>query len=207
MSQKTTVAIVVFDGFELLDVFGPAELFGMPAQHFSVRLVSESPGPVTSAQGPRVIAETSLTDSADAHLVLVPGGMGTRTQVENPALLDGLRSMDETASYVTSVCTGTALLARAGLLDGRRATSNKAALDWVKSQGPSVNWVDQARWVEDGKYWTSSGVAAGMDMALALIRHLVDEDLARNVARFAEYHWNEDPLEDPFAGHEWPADR
>ena len=205
MSDRTTVAIVVFDDFELLDVFGPAELFGMPAQRFSVRLIAESPGPVKSAQGPRVIAESSMTDAADAQLVVVPGGMGTRTQVENSRMLEGLRSLDETAAYVTSVCTGAALLARAGLLDGHRATSNKAALDWVRSQGPAVTWVERARWVEDGRYWTSSGVSAGMDMSLALIRHLAGEELARNVSRFAEYHWNEDSAEDPFAGQQWPG--
>ena len=162
-------------------------------------------GPVTSAQGPRVMADASLSESDNAHVVIVPGGMGTRTQVENTGLLEGLRSLDRTVGIMGSVCTDAALLARAGLLDGRRATSNKAALDWVKTQGPAVSWVDSARWVVDQRYWTSSGVAAAMDMTLDLIRHLVGEDLARRVAQFAEYHWHDDPDEDPFAGQRWPG--
>ena len=90
-------------------------------------------------------------------------------------------------------------MAKAGLLDGKRATTNKRAFDWVASQGPNVDWQRKARWVEDGKFITSSGVSAGTDMALALIARLCGIDRAREVAQWAEYVWNEDANDDPFA--------
>jgi transcriptional regulator GlxA family with amidase domain len=99
----------------------------------------------------------------------------------------------------TTVCTGSALLARTGLLDDRPATSNKIAWDWVVAQGPRVRWQRRARWVDDGNVLTSSGVSAGIDMALALIARLNGRDLALTAARNMEYVWHEDPGDDPFA--------
>jgi transcriptional regulator GlxA family with amidase domain len=125
--------------------------------------------------------------------------MGTRREVENRALLRWLAAAADRAEIVASVCTGSALLAKAGVLDGRRATTNKNAFDWVASQGPAVHWQRRARWVEDGKFITSSGVSAGTDMALALIARLCGIDQARQVAHWAEYVWNEDSADDPFA--------
>jgi len=98
-----------------------------------------------------------------------------------------------------TVCTGAALLARTGLLDNRPATSNKMAWDWVTQQGPGVPWVRQARWVDDEDIVSSSGVSAGIDMALALIARLHDRATAENAARVMEYVWNDDPSNDPFA--------
>ena len=92
-----------------------------------------------------------------------------------------------------------ALLAKAGLLDGLQATTNKAAFDWVAGQGPNVKWVKKARWVRDGAYFTSSGVSAGMDMSLAAIAHLLGKETAEQVAIWAEYDWHQDPDWDPFA--------
>jgi transcriptional regulator GlxA family with amidase domain len=120
--------------------------------------------------------------------------------VQNRLFLEGLRELSTRTRVVASVCTGSALLARAGLLDGKRATSNKIAWDWVIMQGPEVNWIRKARWVEDGNFFTSSGVSAGMDMALALIEKLTSRECALQAARQAEYLWNEDPSMDPFAG-------
>jgi transcriptional regulator GlxA family with amidase domain len=132
-------------------------------------------------------------------MLLVPGGSGTRREVHNPVLLKWLRRQAEDARYVTSVCTGSALLARAGLLDGRRATTNKAAFDWVTSQSDEVDWQKQARWVKDEHFFTSSGVSAGMDMALALIAEITDLDTAIQVAIWSEYEWHQNPDWDPFA--------
>jgi transcriptional regulator GlxA family with amidase domain len=97
------------------------------------------------------------------------------------------------------MCSSSALLAKAGILDGKSATSNKRAFDWVKSQGPDVTWIRQARWVEDGRIFTSSGVSAGMDMTLGLIERLLGREHSRQVAKQAEYRWNEDRTIDPFA--------
>ena len=103
------------------------------------------------------------------------------------------------ADHVAVVCTGTTLVAKTGLLDGHKATTNKAAFDWVANQGPNVDWQKKARWVESGKFFTSSGVSAGIDMSLALIAHLLGEDKALEAARWAEYDWHRDPDWDPFA--------
>jgi hypothetical protein len=108
--------------------------------------------------------------------MLIPGGQGTRRLVNDEAFLSWLRAWAAPASLVTSVCTGSAVLAAAGLLDGYRATSNKAAFEWVREQSEKVYWVAQARWVEDRDRWTSSGVAAGMDMAAALLADLFGQD-------------------------------
>lgn len=130
---------------------------------------------------------------------MIPGGMGTRTEANNPVMLDLLRNHDAGTEYTTSACTGSAVLAKAGLLDGRKATSNKMARAFVTSQDADVLWQPSARWVEDGKYVTSCGISAGIDMALALIEDLKGRETAKNVAKVAEYIWNDDPADDPFA--------
>jgi transcriptional regulator GlxA family with amidase domain len=196
--MKRTIGVLLFERFELLDVFGPLEMFGMLEDDFAIRLVSEQADAVDSAQGPRSEVDDFFVDHHPYDILLVPGGMGTRREVENRALLDWLARAADRAEIVASVCTGSALLAKAGLLDGKRATTNKRAFDWVAGQGPKVQWQRKARWVEDGKFITSSGVSAGMDMALALIARLCGIDRAREVAHWAEYVWNEDSTDDPF---------
>jgi transcriptional regulator GlxA family with amidase domain len=199
VDESSRIGVVLFDGFELLDVFGPVEMFGRLSDRFEINLVGQAAGPVASAQGPQVIAGYAYVDAPRCDIVLVPGGIGTRRLVGNDQFLAWLRDWASSARYVTSVCTGSGVLAAAGLLDGSRATSNKRAFAWASRQGPRVEWVPVARWVEDQSRWTSSGVAAGMDMALALIERLHGEDLAREKADAVEYDWHRDPTWDPFA--------
>jgi transcriptional regulator GlxA family with amidase domain len=190
---------VLYPDFELLDVFGPLEMFGVLQGIVEIKLVAEKAGPVRSAQGPESLAAHGFDDCPHLDLILVPGGMGTRAEIENPVLIDFLRRRVEAAEVAMTVCTGTALFARAGVLDGRRATTNKMFFQWVADQGPKVEWVREARWVEDGKLVTSSGVSAGMDMALAVIERLYGEEISRNVAVGTEYDWHRDASWDPFA--------
>ena len=197
-----SVGVLLFPDFELLDVFGPLEMLGMLDQEFAIRLVSQDATEIASKQGPRSRIDDHFADRRHYDILLVPGGMGTRREVENETLRRWLVEAAERAEIVASVCTGSALLARAGLLDGRRATSNKLAFEWVQTQGPKVDWQRRARWVEDGKFFTSSGVSAGMDMALALIARLCGQERAREVAGWAEYTWHEDSADDPFARDE-----
>ena len=199
MANRLAIAGVLFHEFELLDLFGPFEMFGLLPEHFDLSLVSESGDNVASKQGPVSVVDYRFADSPQFDLLLVPGGRGTRREVENPAMLQWLCDQDKQASYVTSVCTGSALLARAGLLDGRSATTNKAAFEWVTSQGERVDWQKKARWVEDDRYFTSSGVSAGMDMSLAVIARILGEENAVQVATWSEYEWHRDPGWDPFA--------
>jgi transcriptional regulator GlxA family with amidase domain len=153
---------------------------------------------VTSSQGLSTIAHHGFAEAPQFDVLLVPGGEGTRREIGNPALLNFLIRQAGTAGWITSVCTGAALLAKAGLLDGRRATTNKAAFAWVVSQSDKVAWQSQARWVVDGNVMTSSGVSAGTDMALALVEKLYDRAIAEQTARRAEYVWNESADDDPF---------
>ena len=194
-----TLGVVLFPGFELLDVYGPLEAYGHLPEAFRIVQVAAQAGPVASAQGPRVVADVGLADAPKLDWLMVPGGIGTRQEVDNAPLLDWLRTRAAVAERVTSVCTGAALLARAGLLDGHRATSNKAVFAWVQSQGPKVTWVPEARWVHDGRFSTSSGVSAGIDMALDLIAKHVDVETGDALARAMEYEWHRDAGWDPFA--------
>jgi transcriptional regulator GlxA family with amidase domain len=193
--------VLLFHQFELLDVFGPLEMLGM-VDGFTIRLVAESERIVASTQGPRSAIDDVFADNRRYDILLVPGGRGTRREVENRSLLAWLSDKAQTAEYVTSVCTGSALLAKAGLLDGLKATTNKLAFDWVASQGPQVAWQRRARWVEDGKFFTSSGVSAGMDMSLALIARMLGIERAKQAAHWAEYVWHNEPDNDPFAPSE-----
>lgn len=188
-----------FPGFELLDTFGPLEMFGNMPGAIEIVTVAQDAGAVGSFQGPAVVAQHGLADCPRLDLLLIPGGMGTRTEVENPVMLDWLRRRVPETEVTMSVCSGSGLLARAGLLDGRRATTNKMFFNEIAAHGPRVEWIKEARWVEDGKYWTSSGVSAGIDMALAVIARLVGQQVSDNLAISAEYDWHRDANWDPFA--------
>lgn len=193
------VAVVLFDGFELLDVFGPVELLSRLPQEYPITYVAPDIGPVRSSQGAEVIATGRLDDAESADIALVPGGMGTRRLVDDPAFLDRLAARAGSVPLVSSVCTGSAVLAAAGLLEGYRATSNKRSFVWASGHGTDVTWVPQARWVEDRDRWTSSGVAAGMDMTAALIGHLSGAEVAAEAAAGIELEIHTDPTWDPFA--------
>ena len=120
-----TLGALLYEDFELLDLFGPLEMFGSMQGAVEVRTVADRPGLVRSAQGPRVHADHGLEDCPPLDLLLVPGGIGTRTEVDNARLVDWLRARSRDLEMAMTVCTGSALLAAAGLLDGRRATTNK----------------------------------------------------------------------------------
>lgn len=199
VEMQRRVGIVLFDGFEVLDVFGPVELFGQLPDRYRLAWVAPEPGPVRSAQGVEVMATESLDEVVPADIVLVPGGMGTRRLVGDRGFLERLASWSSGASMVTSVCTGSAVLAAAGLLEGYRATSNKRAFAWASGHGRGVTWLPKARWVHDRDRWTSSGVAAGMDMAAAIIRELDGEAAAEDVVQAIELEAHADSTWDPFA--------
>ncbi len=194
-----TIGAVLFPGFELLDLFGPLEMFGMLEDAPDIKMIAASSAPVASRQGPRSVIDKTFDEAPAFDLLIVPGGPGTRAEVDNPRLIDWLAKASDATELVTTVCTGSALLARTGRLDGVAATSNKAAFAWVKEQGPKVDWRPEARWVEDGKYMTSSGVSAGMDMALAAIERLYGAAKAERIATRTEYDWKRDAAWDPFA--------
>jgi transcriptional regulator GlxA family with amidase domain len=197
--DSRTIGIVLYPKFELLDVYGPAEIFGNLGRRMKVVMVAQKAGPIASVQGPQVVADASFEDCPRLDLVLVPGGFGTFTELHNDAMLDWLRVRAAKAEMVMSVCSGSAILAKAGLLDGRRATSNKRYFQFAVDQGPKVQWVKEARWVDDGDRVTSSGVSAGIDMALHVVERLYGTKTAEQIADGTEYQWHRDPTNDPFA--------
>lgn len=212
---KRTIGALVFPGFELLDLYGPLEMFGFFPEEFEITILARTADPVPSRAGPRTQVDVAWGEGCSGgaawselnpggpdapDLLLVPGGPGTRSLVEEPVTLAWLAETAPRAGHTLSVCTGSALLARAGVLDGLHATTNKAAFAWVQSQGPRVSWVRQARWVKDASYYSSSGVSAGIDMALAVIADLLGREQAEKAALWAEYTWHDDPHNDPFAG-------
>lgn len=199
MPDERTVGVLLYPAFESLDVFGPVEAFGCLPGLFRVVMVAEHAGPVSSAQGPRTIADYTFEDCPPLDVLLVPGGIGTQEQLGNQRLLDWLTRRAAETPIVSSVCSGSWLLARAGLLDGKRATSNKMFFAAARESGPHVEWVARARWVDAGKFVTSSGVSAGTDMALHLVARLAGRETAENAARAMEYEWHRDASDDPFA--------
>jgi transcriptional regulator GlxA family with amidase domain len=198
-SSPIRVGATLFEGFELLDLFGPLEMFGLLGNDAQITLVAEKAGAIRSSSGPRAMADGAMNDSDGFDVLLIPGGIGTRKVMTDPRYLAELTRLAEASQLVATVCTGSLLLGMTGLLDGRRATSNKRVFAEVTAHAPKVNWIAKARWVEDGKYFTSSGISAGIDMALALIAKLRGRETSLLIANRAEYTWQEDSAWDPFA--------
>jgi putative intracellular protease/amidase len=178
------IAIVLFDRFTALDAVGPYETLGRLPDAQTV-FVAEHTGPVRTDTGNLALtADRALADVPDPDIVVVPGGPGQSPQMENETLLDWLRAADATSTWTTSVCTGSLLLAAAGLLAGRRATSHWLALDHLKRFGAEPT---AERVVTDGKYVTAAGVSSGIDMGLTLLGRIAGDDHARAVQLLTEY--------------------
>jgi transcriptional regulator GlxA family with amidase domain len=192
------VNVLLFDNFTTLDALGPTEVLARLKDFYSIHYYSLSGGPVPSSAGAVIDTET-IGGIEQPDILLVPGGFGTRALVDDRDFLSALKELAEDSGKVLSVCTGSALLAKTGLLDGVVATTNKLAWDWVTAQGEKVAWVRKARWVVDGKYYSSSGVTAGIDMTLGFVADQIGETAARKISAGLEYLWNADAAIDPFA--------
>ncbi|MDP5316488.1 DJ-1/PfpI family protein [Streptomyces poriferorum] len=179
------IAIVLFDRFTALDAVGPYEMLSRAPGAETV-FVAESAGAVRNDSGGSLalVADRRLDDVPAPDLVIVPGGPGQSAQMDNETLLGWLRRVDATSTWTTSVCTGSLLLAAAGLLTGRRATSHWLALDTLKTYGAEPTG---ERVVTDGKYVTAAGVSAGIDMGLTLLGRIAGDEHAQAVQLLAEY--------------------
>jgi transcriptional regulator GlxA family with amidase domain len=182
--------ILIFPGVEELDFVGPWEmarvwsvLAGGPENCF---IIAESLDPVVCAKGLSVNPSMTVGDCPQLDLLLVPGGQGTRKEVENPALIGFIAEQARDCRAVLSVCTGSFLLHRAGLLSGKKATTHWASLDRLRELG-DVNVVEE-RFVQDGKIWSSAGVSAGIDLMLAVIANVAGDEAAGKVQFRAEYY-------------------
>lgn len=191
------INIILFEDFETLDVFGPVEILGH-GKDVELNFLSLEGGLIKSRQGTEIVTK-AVDISTYSGVFFLPGGQGTRSLVGNTEFIELIKEMTDRSEYCLTVCTGSALLAKTGRLNGKRATSNKRAFDWVVSVNSEVEWAGRARWVVDGKYYTSSGVSAGMDMSLGFIQDVFGIEAAREIADRIEYTWHEDKEEDPFA--------
>ncbi|KAF2622617.1 class I glutamine amidotransferase-like protein [Macroventuria anomochaeta] len=144
-------------------------------------------------------APTNHTTSVDKDIevLLVPGGGGTRQNMTEEIAF--VKEVYPKLKYIISICTGATVLSRAGILDGKKATTNKRSWLWATSTGPNVTWVPSARWVEDGNIFTSSGISAGIDVTMAWVGKIYGEEVADFVANSMEYERWTDPHRDPFA--------
>ena len=182
--------ILLFDEVEELDFAGPWEVFGSLAKmgkDVEVLGIAESAQPLRCANGLRVLPDHSFASAPALDVVLVPGGMGTRREIENPALLDWLRDAGKDCSWVTSVCTGSLLLHAAGFTSGRRITPPWGVVDDLRRRAKDATVLDDARFGADGNLVTAAGVSAGIDMALWLVGQIWDVELARTAQRYMQY--------------------
>ena len=192
------VGILLFEDFETLDVFGPVEILGRLKEHYQISFYSELGESVKKSHGVFIDTKKLENISDGVDVFLIPGGFGTRKEVNNKNLIEIIKQIAALSKYVLTVCTGSALLAKTGLLDNKIATSNKRAFDWVITNGEKVNWIRKARWTVDNKFYTSSGVSAGMDMTLGFLADIHGLEFARKVAFQIEYNWQEDKSIDNF---------
>ncbi len=192
------LAVLLFDNFETLDVFGPVEVFGRLNHSYEIKFYSLQGGQIRNNHGITIVTENLNEISEELDVLLIPGGIGTRTEVHNKLLIDKISSVVNKCKYVLTVCTGSALLAKTGVLDHRLATTNKRAFDWVMTNGSMVKWNKTARWMIDGQFYTSSGISAGIDMALSFIGDRHGIELAKQLATEMEYNWIEDKHNDSF---------
>lgn len=196
---RRTLGVLIFPGFEMLDFAGPVELWGNLPREVRLVTVATTPGPVKSAQGVAVTADHGYAECPPLDLLLVPGGEGAFEILKDAETLAFLRARAASAEITMSVCNGASVLAAAGLLDGRRATTNKRFWNASTAPGPKVQWVRKARWVDEGTLVTSSGVSAGLDMTLHVIGRLFGIRRAERLAAAIEYEWHRDADRDPFA--------
>lgn len=193
------IAFILFDGAEELDFAGPWEVLKvlgvLKPGEVNVYSASESGGVVACANGMRVLPDYSFATCPKPDIILVPGGQGTVKESQNPVMLDFVRCHAATGELATSVCTGSFVLAAAGLLDGKRATTYWASRPRLRKLFPAVEVLDTERWVDEGAVITASGVSAGIDMALHLVGRLWSPEAARKVQLAIEY-FPEPPYED-----------
>jgi transcriptional regulator GlxA family with amidase domain len=202
--MRRRAGILVFPDVEVLDFAGPFEVLSVTRldearrreepSPFEVLLVADSAEAVTATGGLRVLPNHDLDGCPPLDVLIVPGGWGTRREVDNERLIGWVRARAARAELTASVCTGSFLLARAGLLDGKRATTHFASLERMRQAFPNVQVKDALQVVEEGNVLTSAGIAAGIDLALKVVARFHGEKVARATARHMEYPYPESDL-------------
>lgn len=204
----------MFDDVEVLDFCGPFEVFSAVRLNeekrreepspFKVILIAETADAITTTGGMKVLPHCTFQTCPHLDILVVPGGWGTRKQLNNPVLLDWLRAQNTKVELLTSVCTGSMVLGFAGLLDGLHATTHWRSLDWMRDSFPSVSVEYRKHFVQDGRVFTSAGISAGIDMSLKVVAHCFGEQIARATARHMEYPYPENDTRRIHLGSEVP---
>ncbi|KAF9962307.1 hypothetical protein BGZ72_007360 [Mortierella alpina] len=200
-SGTLQLGALVYNGMDLLDLMGPMRIFGEEFNTLDIKInfIATTLEPVQSSQQVKVTPHYTIANAPKMDIVFIPGGIGQTDLSENSANMIRIKSLIEEATWCFTVCTGAGVLAKTGLVDGYNLTTNKAMYEMVIAEGPKVNWIKRARWVQDGKYVSASGVSAGIDAALYIISELVSVEIAEKVSVHIEYTWHRNANEDPFA--------
>ena len=193
VAKQRSVGILVFPEVEVLDFCGPFEVFASASEErerlFKVTVVGETTDVVSCRGGLLVKPHVDFADSPQFDLIVVPGGFGTRNEIDNPATIEWIRSQHATTEITTSVCTGALLLAKAGLLDEIPVTTHWDAFEELLGHFPHLQTDTTQRVIDTGDVVTSAGVSAGIDMALAMVERLHGRKVAEDTARGMEYDW------------------
>ena len=188
------VAILIFDEVEVLDFAGPFEVFSVTGRTrevkpFNVYTVAEHKGEVLARNSLSVNPRCTIHDCPPADVVIIPGGWGTRSAMNNTVIVNWIRHVAAEAELVLSVCTGALLLGKAGLLNGLEATTHHMQFDMLAQTSPTTKVVRDRRYVDAGKVVTSGGISAGIDMSLHVVGRLLGPEAARETAEYMEYRW------------------
>lgn len=191
--MKQNVAILLFDNVEVLDFAGPFEVFAVTDElrgHevFNVFTVAEALRPIRANNGLSVNPDHDLSSCPPPDVLVIPGGFGTRALLKNERMLDAVRTWSASAGLVMSVCTGSLVLAQAGLLDGLRATTHHECFALLRQLAPRTEVVETERFVDNGKVLTAAGVSAGIDCSLHVVGRLLGSAVAAQTARYMEYY-------------------
>lgn len=181
----------------MLDFAGPFEVFAVANEltgfeTFHTFTVAELPGSVRARNGLKVMPDFTVETAPPPHVLVVPGGAGTRPLLRKPAVLEWIRQRARKAEAVASVCTGALVLAQAGLLNNLRATTHHENFAELAELAPNTDIVEDARFIDNGQVLTAAGIAAGIDLSLHLVARLLGDEAARRTARYMEYSWHND---------------
>lgn len=195
--MRRHVAILIFPEVEVLDFAGPFEVFAVTNEltgldTFHTCTVAEMPGSVRARNGLKVVPDFTLEIAPAPQVLIIPGGAGTRPLLKKPAVLEWIRQRAKQAEIVASVCTGSLVLAQAGLLKNLRATTHFENLAELTALAPDTTVESTCRFTDNGQVLTSAGISAGIDMSLHIVSRLLGEPVAAQTARYMEYPWRND---------------
>lgn len=202
--KRIETAILVFDNVDVLDFTGPYEIFTQcrldeskrreELSPFHVKIIAETNQTIEAAGGLKIIPDLTIDQLKQTDILLIPGGWGTRREMNNESLIHWLKTISSHVETMCSVCTGALLLGKAGLLNQKECTTHWKSLDLLQETFPEAKVSKDKHVIEDENLITSAGVSAGIDLALKVIVRYFNEELAFNTAKHIEYQWNKSNL-------------